>query len=59
MMSNKEIEAFVKKMDEGLALAEQEMLKDKASRNETVVYTDGNGHIKHALASDILAGKIH
>lgn len=58
-MSNKEVEEFIKKLDDGLALAEQEMLKDKASRNETVVYSDGNGHIKHALASDILAGKIH
>lgn len=58
-MSNKEVEEFIKKLDDGLALAEQEMLKDKASRNEAVVYSDGNGHIKHALASDILAGKIH
>ena len=58
-MTDKEVEEFVKKMDEGLALAEQEMLKDKASRNETVVYSDGKVHIKRALASDILAGKIH
>lgn len=57
-MSNKEAELFIKKLDEGLALAEIEMLKDKASHNESIVYSDGNGNIKRALASDVLAGKI-
>ena len=59
-MSNKDIdiEAYVKQMDDGLAMAERDMLHDKASRNESIVYTDGKGHIKHALASDVLAGKV-
>lgn len=57
-MSNIDIEAYVKQMDDGLAMAEQDMLHDKASRNESIVYTDGKGHIKHALASDVLAGKV-
>ena len=58
-MSNKEADAFVKKLDEGLALAEQVMLREKASRGETIVYSDSKGNIKYALASKVLAGKIH
>lgn len=58
-MTDKEAEAYVKQMDEALALAEQEMLKDKASHNETVIYSDDKGNIKRALACDILAGKVH
>ena len=54
-MSDKEVEEYIKRLDEGLALAEQEMLQDKASRNETIVYSDGHGNIKRALASDVLA----
>jgi hypothetical protein len=57
-MSNKEIDAFIKKLDEGLAMAEEEMLRDKASRGESIVYSDSKGNIKHALASDVLAGHI-
>lgn len=58
-MSNKEAQEFFHKLDNGLALAEQEMLRDKASRGESIVYSDKDGNIKHALASDVLAGKIH
>lgn len=57
-MSNQEAEAFIKKLDEGLAMAEQEMLRDKASRGESVVYSDLQGNIKHVLASDVLAGRV-
>ena len=49
-MSNKEVEEYIKRLDEGLALAEKEMLQDKASRNESIVYSDSHGHIKRALA---------
>ena len=58
-MSNKEAQEFFNKLDNGLALAEQEMLRDKASRGESIVYSDSKGNIKHALASDVLAGHIH
>lgn len=58
-MSNKDVDAFIKQLDEGLALAEQVMLRDKASRGESIVYSDSEGNIKHALASDVLAGRIH
>lgn len=56
-MSDKEIEDYLRVLEEGLALAEQEMLKDKASRGESVVISDGHGNIVHVLASDILEGK--
>lgn len=58
-MSNKEVEDFVKKIDEGVSISHREMLRDKASRGESIVYSDRDGNIKHALASDVLAGKIH
>ena len=59
-MSNKEAQEFFNKLDNGLALAEQEMLHDKASRGESIVYSDSKGNIKHALTSDVLAaGRIH
>ena len=58
-MSNQEAEAFIKKLDEGLAFVEQEMLRDKASRGESVVYSDTKGNIKHVLASDVLAGRVY
>ncbi len=53
-MSNREALDFIKKLDEGLALAEQVMLRDKASRGESIVCSDGNGHIRRVLASDVL-----
>lgn len=57
-MSNKEVEEYIKRLDEGLALAEKEMLQDKASRNESIIYSDSHGQIRHALATDVLEGKI-
>lgn len=57
-MSNREAELFIKKLDDGLALAEQEMLRDKASHGESIIYSDKDGNIKRTLASDVLAGKI-
>ena len=51
-MSNQEAEAFIKKLDEGLAIAEQEMLRDKASRGESVVYSDSQAARREACYSD-------
>lgn len=34
------------------------MLRDKASRGESIVYSDREGNIKRALASDVLVGKV-
>ena len=57
-MTDKEVEEYIKKLDEALALAEQEMLKDKASRNEYIIYSGKDRKIKRALAADVRAGKI-
>lgn len=57
-MSDKEVEEYIKKLDEGLALAEKEMLQEKASHNEYIIYSGEDGKIKRALAADVLAGKI-
>ncbi len=53
-MSNQEAESFIKTLDEGLAEAEQQMLRDKASRNEPLIYADNNGNIKRVSAKDVL-----
>lgn len=57
-MSNKEIESYIKKLDEGLAEAEKQMLKEKAARNETVVVSDVDGNISRIQAKDIIENKV-
>lgn len=57
-MSDKEAQEFFTKLDEALAQAEQEMLRDKAARGESIVYADKSGEIRRALASDVLAGRV-
>ena len=57
-MTDKEIQEFAAMLDKALAEAEQEMLRDKASRGESLVYADRDGNIYRALASDVLAGRV-
>ena len=54
-MSNKEIESYLKTLDEGLAEAEKNMLQEKASRDETVVNCQEDGTIVYVPAKDIIA----
>lgn len=57
-MSDKEIKEFINKLDAGLKLAEERMLKEKSLKGENVVvYTEGKG-IQHIPASQIIAEKI-
>ena len=57
-MSDKEIKEFIDKLDAGLKLAEESMLKEKSLKGENVVvYTEGKG-IQHIPASQIIAEKI-
>lgn len=57
-MSDKEIKEFIDKLDAGLKLAEERMLKEKSLKGENVVvYTEGEG-IQHIPASQIIAEKI-
>ena len=54
-MSNKEIELYLKTLDEGLAEAEKTMLQEKASRGESVVNCKEDGTIVYIPAKDIIA----
>lgn len=54
-MSNKEIESYLKILDEGLVEAEKIMLQEKASRGETVVNSNEDGTIVYIPAKDIIA----
>ena len=43
-MSDKEVKEFMDKLDAGLKLAEQRMLKEKSLRGESlIIYTEENG----------------
>lgn len=53
-MSNKEIESYLKILDEGLGEAEKIMLQEKASRGETVVNSKEDGTIVYIPAKDII-----
>lgn len=57
-MSESEAQEYFAMLDKALAEAEQEMLRDKASRGESLVYADRDGNIYRALASDVLAGRV-
>ena len=54
-MSNKEIEAYLKTMEEGLIESERILLKEKAANNESVINCDENGDIVSIPAKDIIA----
>lgn len=54
-MSDKEVKEFMDKLDAGLKLAEERMLREKSLRGETiVVYTEDKG-IQHIPASQVIA----
>ncbi len=54
-MSNKEIEAYLKTIEEGLIESERILLKEKAANNESVINCDENGDIVSIPAKDIIA----
>ena len=54
-MSNKEIEAYLKTIEEGLIESERILLKEKAANNESVINCDENGTIVSIPAKDIIA----
>ena len=54
-MSNKEIEAYLKTIEEGFIESERILLKEKASNNESVINCDENGKIVSIPAKDIIA----
>ena len=56
-MNEFEIENFLNKVDAGLAEAQHDMLLEKSLHNQTVVISDGNGHVIEASAQSLLAKK--
>lgn len=50
-MSNEE---FSKKLKEGIALAGQRMLKEKALRGESIIVSSDGKTIRHILAENLL-----
>ncbi|MBQ7710426.1 MAG: ribosome recycling factor [Bacteroidales bacterium] len=54
-MSEKEIFELQEKIDEGLQLAEQRMLQEKALRDECVIVQNADGVIQHIPAKQVIA----
>lgn len=54
-MSDKEIELYLKTLDEGLKAAERQMLEEKNLYNESVTIRDENNQIVNIPAKDLLA----
>lgn len=55
MRADKEIESFLKKLDEGLKSAERQLLEEKALHCELVVMRNENGQPVNIPAKDPLA----
>lgn len=53
-MEEKDIEKFVKLIDEGLYESQKLMLKEHALHNSSIVISDGNGGVKYVPAKEIL-----
>ncbi|ERK01402.1 hypothetical protein [Hoylesella pleuritidis] len=54
-MSDKEIELYLKTLDEGLKAAERQMLEEETLYNESVTIRDENNQIVNIPAKDLLA----
>lgn len=57
-MTKKEIEDFLQKVEGGLFLAHEEMLKEKALHNQFVVIADDKGEIVRIPAKEVLESKV-
>lgn len=54
-MSDKEIELYLKTLDEGLKAAERQMLEEETLYNESVTIRDENNQIVNIPVKDLLA----
>lgn len=57
-MTEKEVEEYIKKLDEALAESERIMLEEKAARGEDVVNGDGKGNVVRIPAAQVLASHV-
>lgn len=53
-MSEREYKDLSRKINEGLEIAEREMLEEKARRGENVIVSDSNGVIRSVPAATYL-----
>ena len=53
-MSHKEVFDFIRKLNEGLDLAEHEMLRDKAIHSKDVVISSGEQEVIHVPARELM-----
>ena len=53
-MSEREIEDFLNKVEDGLAEAQHNMLVEEALHNRPIVVSDGNGHVLEVPAKELL-----
>ena len=54
-MSNKEVRDLAERLRDGLAIAEQKMLEEKALRNQDVIVCDDNDNIQRIPAKELIA----
>lgn len=54
-MSNKEVQDLAERLRDGLAIAEQKMLEEKALRNQDVIVCDDNDNIQRIPAKELIA----
>ena len=54
-MSNKEVQELAERLRDGLAVAEQRMLEEKALRNQDVIVCDDNDNIQRNPAKELIA----
>ena len=54
-MSNKEVQELAERLRDGLAIAEQRMLEEKALRNQDVIVCDDNDNIQRIPAKELIA----
>lgn len=54
-MSNKEVQDLAERLRDGLAIAEQKMLEEKALRGQDVIVCDDNDNIQRIPAKELIA----
>ena len=54
-MSNKEVQDLAERLRDGLAIAEQRMLEEKALRGQDVIVCDDNDNIQRIPAKELIA----
>ena len=54
-MSNKEVQDLAERLRDGLAIAEQRMLEEKALRNQDVIVCDENDNIQRIPAKELIS----